>query len=115
LPQFEPTGNFLMGSLPQKKVLGKNRAEHSVAVGPLQREICVRYQKGTVMGKKKIADSIIIRVGGGIREVPRESLEIAESLKSMLREPGFEQKEDTHPLGIDEEISMKFSSNKIIN
>lgn len=24
------------------------------------------------MGKKKIADSIIIRVGGGIREVPRE-------------------------------------------
>jgi hypothetical protein len=81
----------------------------------MQREICVRYQKGTVMSKKKIADSIIIRVGGGIREVPRESLEIAESLKSMLREPGFEQKEDAHPFRSEPRIKTKNSLDKIIN
>lgn len=81
----------------------------------MQRDICVRYQKGTVMNKKKIADSIIIRVGGGIREVPRESLEIAESLKSMLREPGFEQKEDAHPFRSEPRIKTKNSLDKIIN
>ena len=75
----------------------------------------MRYQKGTVMSKKKIADSIIIRVGGGIREVPRESLEIAESLKSMLREPGFEQKEDAHPFKSEPRIKTKNSLDKIIN
>lgn len=75
----------------------------------------MRYQKGTVMSKKKIADSIIIRVGGGIREVPRESLEIAESLKSMLREPGFEQKEDAHPFRSEPRIKTKNSLDKIIN
>ncbi len=67
------------------------------------------------MSKKKIADSIIIRVGGGIREVPRESLEIAESLKSMLREPGFEQKEDAHPFRSEPRIKTKNSLDKIIN
>ena len=81
----------------------------------MQRDICVRYQKGTVMNKKKIADSIIIRVGGGIREIPRESLEIAESLKSMLREPGFEQKEDAHPFRSEPRIKTKNSLDKIIN
>ena len=75
----------------------------------------MRYQKGAVMSKKKIADSIIIRVGGGIREVPRESLEIAESLKSMLREPGFEQKEDAHPFRSEPRIKTKNSLDKIIN
>jgi len=49
------------------------------------------------MGKKKIADSIIIRVGGGIREVPRKPIEIAESRETLRREPGFEQAEDVHP------------------
>jgi hypothetical protein len=67
------------------------------------------------MSKKKIANSIIIRVGGGIREVPREPADIADYQESANRDPGFEQKEDTHPLGIDEETNMKFSSNKIIN
>ncbi len=67
------------------------------------------------MSKKKIADSIIIRVGGGIREVPRESLEIAESLKSMLREPGFVQKEDAHPFRSEPRIMTKNSLDKIIN
>ncbi len=67
------------------------------------------------MSKKKIADSIIIRVGGGIREVPREPADIADYQESAYVEPGFEQKEETHSLGIAGETNMKFSSNKIIN
>ena len=67
------------------------------------------------MSKKKIADSIIIRVGGGIREVPREPADIADYQESAYLEPGFEQKEDTHPFGIDGEKNIKFRPNKIIN
>ena len=67
------------------------------------------------MSKEKIADSIIIRVGGGIREVPRESLENTENLKSVLREPGFEQTEDAHPFRSEPGIKTKNSSDKIIN
>jgi hypothetical protein len=46
------------------------------------------------VSKKKIADSIIIRVGGGIREIPRESVEPADKPESTHLEPGFEQKEE---------------------
>jgi hypothetical protein len=67
------------------------------------------------MGKKKIADSIIIRVGGGIRAVPREPIEITESLESIHREPGFEQMEDAHPFGVEQEADRKIGSGKIIN
>ena len=67
------------------------------------------------MSKKKIADSIIIRVGGGIREVPRQSLKITESLESVLREPGFEQTEDVQPFGAEPGINTKNSSDEIIN
>lgn len=67
------------------------------------------------MGKKKIADSIIIRVGGGIREVPREPVDIAYYQESVNLEPGFEQKEDTHAVGIDSGTNIKFSAKKIIN
>ena len=67
------------------------------------------------MSKKKIADSIIIRVGGGIREVPREPLEFAERQDPVLREPGFEQSEDVHPFGGEQGASAKISSDKIIN
>ena len=38
------------------------------------------------MSDKKIAESIIIRVGGGIREVPREISEDVESLESVSLE-----------------------------
>ena len=67
------------------------------------------------MGKKKIADSIIIRVGGGIRAVPREPIEIKENLESVHREPGFEQMEDVHPLGSELGVNKKIGSDKIIN
>ena len=67
------------------------------------------------MSKKKIADSIIIRVGGGIREVPREPTDIAYYQESANREPGFEQKEDTQAVMIDGGTNIKFSAKKIIN
>jgi hypothetical protein len=67
------------------------------------------------MSKKKIADSIIIRVGGGIREVPREPGEVAEYQDSVHQKPGFERQEDTPPFGIDGGANPKIGSNKIIN
>ena len=66
------------------------------------------------MSKKKIADSIIIRVGGGIREVPRHSTDIAESPESLNQQPEFEQTEDLHPYA-DPKINRKIGSNKLIN
>jgi hypothetical protein len=50
------------------------------------------------MGKKKIADSIIIRVGGGIREVRRKPLEKEVSERS-LAEADFGQAEDMPRFG----------------
>jgi hypothetical protein len=65
------------------------------------------------LSKKKIADSIIIRVGGGIREILREPIEIAEN--PVRREPGFEQGEDVHPLGADPGAHPGIGSDKTIN
>ena len=67
------------------------------------------------MSKKKIADSIIIRVGGGIREVPREHVEIAENLESVHLKPDFEQEEEVHQFGGELAANTKISSDKIIN
>ncbi len=67
------------------------------------------------MSKKKIADSIIIRVGGGIREVPREPVETIEPLESINVESGFEQAEDVHPFGGELGLNTKIISDKIIN
>ena len=67
------------------------------------------------MSKKRIADSIIIRVGGGIREVVREPVEIVENLESVHREPGFEQREDVRPFGGELDSDIKVSPGKIIN
>ena len=67
------------------------------------------------MSKKKIADSIIIRVGGGIREVPREPVDIAYYQETANLEPGFEQKEDTQAVMIDGRTNIKLSAKKIIN
>lgn len=67
------------------------------------------------MSKKKIADSIIIRVGGGIREVPREPADILENQESWRQEPDFEPTEDVHPFGVDLGAKIKGSSSKIIN
>jgi len=52
------------------------------------------------MGIKKIAESIIIRVGGGIREIRREPLE-TETQEVFLAEADFGQGEDTHLLGVE--------------
>lgn len=50
------------------------------------------------MSKKRIADSIIIKVGGGIREVRREPLE-TETPEVFLAETDPGQAEDMHPFG----------------
>jgi len=67
------------------------------------------------MSKKKIADSIIIRVGGGIREVPREPVAITDPLESVRREPGFEQSEDVRPPGVEMGVNTKIGSQKRVN
>ena len=67
------------------------------------------------MSKKKIAESIIIRVGGGIREIPREPVEIAESHESTHREPGFEKSEDVSPFKTELEAHTNVISGKTIN
>jgi len=67
------------------------------------------------MSKKKIAESIIIRVGGGIREVPREPADITDTQDYVSLEPGFEKEEDTPPFGIEGRAKIKIGSNKIIN
>lgn len=66
------------------------------------------------MSKKKIADSIIIRVGGGIREVRREPLE-AEAVDSSHLEADFEQAEDMHPFGSELGSTSGIRTDKIIN
>jgi len=46
------------------------------------------------MEKKKIAESIIIRVGGGIREIRREPIETQDAIESTHMESDFEHSED---------------------
>jgi hypothetical protein len=68
-----------------------------------------------VMAKKKIADSIIIRVGGGIREVSREPVESKDSLEPIRQESDFEQTDDVHPFGNDIVTKMKAPLDEIVN
>lgn len=65
--------------------------------------------------KEKIAESIIIRVGGGIREVTREPFDIKENLEPVHREPDFEQTEDTQPYGTELGSKPKIGPDKIVN
>jgi len=67
------------------------------------------------MEKKKIAESIIIRVGGGIRSIPREPLETQEAIESPLIESDFDQSEDMHSLRSGLESTLKKSKGEIIN
>jgi len=67
------------------------------------------------MEKKKIAESIIIRVGGGIRSISRESIVTKDAIESPLIESDFDQAEDVHPLGSEMESAIKNSSDKITN
>jgi hypothetical protein len=64
------------------------------------------------MGKKKIADSIIIRVGGGICEVRREPLETEISERS-LAEADFDQAEDMHPFKAEIGSSTGIGTDKV--
>jgi hypothetical protein len=65
------------------------------------------------MGKNKIADSIIIRVGGGIREVRREPL-VVEVADPSLGEAAFEQVDDMHPFGFEHGSTVGLGPDKII-
>jgi len=67
------------------------------------------------MEKKKIAESIIIRVGGGIRSIPREPLETQDAIESPLIESDFDQSEDMHSLRSGLESTLKKSRDEIIN
>jgi len=67
------------------------------------------------MEKKKIAESIIIRVGGGIRSIPREPLETQDAIESPLIESDFDQSEDMHSLRSGLESTLKKSKGEIIN
>ena len=64
------------------------------------------------MGKKKIADSIIIRVGGGIREVRREPLE-TEVSDFSLAEADLNQPQDNQRFGVEIGSSAGIGTDKI--
>ena len=67
------------------------------------------------MEKKKIAESIIIRVGGGIRSIPREPLETQDAIESPLVESDFDQSEDMHSSRPGLESILKNTKGEIIN
>lgn len=67
------------------------------------------------MEKKKIAESIIIRVGGGIRSIPREPLETQDAIESPLIGSEINQPEDMPALRPGLESILKKSKEKIIN
>ena len=67
------------------------------------------------MEKKKIAESIIIRVGGGIREITRESVESQDLMESHHSESDFEQPKEIHPFRSEIGSVSTDSKNKAIN
>ena len=67
------------------------------------------------MEKKKIAESIIIRVGGGIQSISRESIVTKNVSETPLIEADFDQTEDVNSLGQEMESAIKNGSDKIIN
>ena len=67
------------------------------------------------MAKKKIAESIIIRVGGGIREIRREPLKTQDVISSVDTESEFEQSEEMHSFRLDSGAISPNSKNKTIN
>ena len=67
------------------------------------------------MGKKKIAESIIIRVGGGIREVRREPIETPDVVESVHIEADFEQSEDVRSVGSEYGATITNRKDRIVN
>jgi hypothetical protein len=64
------------------------------------------------MSRKKIADSIIIRVGGGIREISRQQVDMPKNPDAADQEAGFEQTEKMVPLGTERQAAKKRASEK---
>ena len=65
--------------------------------------------------KKKIAESIIIRVGGGIRAVNREPVASQDALNATNADAVYEQTDDIHSLSSEIVSTAKDDSDKIIN
>ena len=68
------------------------------------------------MAKKKIADSIIIRVGGGIREVQRKPADVTEiSETSPADIEKEENKKSLQPLSTGPTTISKINHRKMVN
>ena len=67
------------------------------------------------MAKKKIAESIIIRVGGGIREIRREPIETKDVISSVDTETEFEQSVEMPSFRHESGVTLEDSKNKTIN
>ena len=67
------------------------------------------------MKKKKIAESIIIRVGGGIREIRREPVETLDAIEPVHTESDLEKSEDMHSFQHDLGLISTDSKDKTIN
>ena len=67
------------------------------------------------MPKKKIAESIIIRVGGGIREIRRDPIDTSNVMESTHKESDLEQSEDMHSFQPERGSTPTKSKDKTIN
>ncbi len=67
------------------------------------------------MKKNKIAESIIIRVGGGIREVRREPEGVSDVLETVETESDLEKQEEVHSYRVGFESNSRMSKDKIVN
>ena len=68
------------------------------------------------MGEKKIADSRIIRVGCGIREVPREQPISRDVIEPSSKEPDVKQSDDANSFPSDYGPASKISKDgSIVN
>lgn len=64
------------------------------------------------MSRKKIADSIIIRVGGGIREVSRQPVDMPNNPDAAAQEADFEQTKKIVPLRVERLAGKKEAAEK---
>jgi len=78
-------------------------------------EVLGQRQRRTDMEKKKIAESIIIRVGGGIREISREPIETQDVMALTHIESDFKQSEDMLTFRSEPGSASTESKDKTIN
>ena len=67
------------------------------------------------MGKTKIAESIIIRVGGGIRAIRREPIDTPVVVESVRTETDLKHSEEIHSFGSEPGSTKTINKDKIIN